>query len=285
MINVAFVLYRQWGYDIFKNIVSNNSVKVKALVLSKDSSKQIKLDPKYKAKTYKIDPKDSDLLFKILKENDIRFVFFYSWSFILPKKIYKNFICLCIHPSPLPKYRGGTPIQNQLLANEKKSAVTVFKMDESVDGGDIYRQAPISLSGDINDIFERMVSVGTKITKNFIIDALRDNVKFKPQKNISKYSVNKRRTPSQSKINFDGLPKIKFEYLYNLVRGLLDPYPNAYVQTKDTKILIRRIKRSKTLPGAYFLLQKNLTLSSKKNLALKLKDGYALILDYRKEKT
>ena len=27
-----------------------------------------------------------------------------------------------LHPSPLPKYRGGSPIQNQIINGEKKSA-------------------------------------------------------------------------------------------------------------------------------------------------------------------
>ena len=45
-----------------------------------------------------------------------------------------------LHPSPLPKFRGGSPIQNQIIRGEKISAVTIFKINKIIDGGDIYFQ-------------------------------------------------------------------------------------------------------------------------------------------------
>ena len=45
-----------------------------------------------------------------------------------------------LHPSPLPKFRGGSPIQNQIIRGKKISAVTIFKINKIIDGGDIYFQ-------------------------------------------------------------------------------------------------------------------------------------------------
>ena len=45
-----------------------------------------------------------------------------------------------LHPSPLPKYRGGSPIQNQIINGESKSAVTLFKINNKIDQGDIIYQ-------------------------------------------------------------------------------------------------------------------------------------------------
>ena len=42
-----------------------------------------------------------------------------------------------LHPSPLPKFRGGSPIQNQIIRNKKKSMVTIFRINNILDGGDI----------------------------------------------------------------------------------------------------------------------------------------------------
>src|SRR5205814_2058318 len=151
----------------------------------------------------------------------IDLAFFYSWSFIVPKSIYDNYICLCLHPSPLPRYRGGSPIQNQLIAGEKKSAVTIFKMSKLIDGGDIYKQIPISLAGDINNIFSRMIKAGTSITKNILTDANRKDLKFISQKNVDKYPIYKRRSPKQSIFTLSELENMRYESLYNLVRGLL----------------------------------------------------------------
>ena len=100
---------------------------------------------------------------KILKVNpDI--ILFYGWSWIIKKKIFKNYDCFMLHPSPLPKYRGGSPIQNQIIRDEKNSAVTIFKINEIIDGGDIYFQKKILLTGSLSEIFERIIKEGTKGT-------------------------------------------------------------------------------------------------------------------------
>lgn len=46
-----------------------------------------------------------------------------------------------IHPSLLPKYRGPSPLQSQIIADEKDLGVTVIKMDNEVDHGAILNTA------------------------------------------------------------------------------------------------------------------------------------------------
>ena len=70
-----------------------------------------------------------------------------------------------LHPSPLPKYRGGSPIQNQIINGEKNSAVTLFKMTRNLDDGDIYKQIPFSLKGSLDDIFNRIIKLGYWLLK------------------------------------------------------------------------------------------------------------------------
>ena len=45
-------------------------------------------------------------------------VLFYGWSWKVSEKLINKFDCLMLHPSPLPKYRGGSPIQNQIRSCE-----------------------------------------------------------------------------------------------------------------------------------------------------------------------
>mgnify|MGYP003640641550 FL=1 len=49
-------------------------------------------------------------------------IFFIGWSWIIPTVIVEKFNCICMHPSPLPKYRGGSPLQNQIINGERLSA-------------------------------------------------------------------------------------------------------------------------------------------------------------------
>ncbi len=47
---------------------------------------------------------------------------------------------LNIHPSMLPKYRGPSPIQSMILANEPETGVTIMQLDEEMDHGPIVKQ-------------------------------------------------------------------------------------------------------------------------------------------------
>lgn len=58
---------------------------------------------------------------------------------------------LCIHPSLLPRYRGASPIERTLINGDDRGGVTVFKINDRVDAGEIIRQK--SLTVDYNDDF------------------------------------------------------------------------------------------------------------------------------------
>lgn len=157
-------------------------------------------------------------------------ILWYGWSKIIPKALLKKYYSVMLHPSPLPLYRGGSPIQNQIINGEEVSAVTLFKMDEGIDTGDIISQVPLSLKGDLQEIFARIVQLGTNQTRKMITDF--PNLKLKKQDNSISSSF-KRRTPSQSEITFEELSRSNAKDIYNKIRALQDPYPNAFLRFKD----------------------------------------------------
>lgn len=87
-----------------------------------------------------------------------------SYGKILPKKLIDipKKGTLNVHPSMLPKCRGATPLQSLILRDEPENAgVTIIKMDEEVDHGDIVAQSKIHLdewpitTGEIMEISAR----------------------------------------------------------------------------------------------------------------------------------
>ena len=84
-------------------------------------------------------------------KNDI--IFFLGWSWIVSEDVIKKHKCICLHPSPLPKYRGGSPIQHQIINGESLSAVTFFRMTDKLDAGVILYKEYFSLKGNLKDIF------------------------------------------------------------------------------------------------------------------------------------
>lgn len=201
--------YRDWSYDIFKNTE-----------LTFDGQKEI----------IYIDDKES--LDLVIDKYNPEMIFFVGWSWIVEKEIIEKYNCICLHASKLPKYRGGSSIQHQLINGDKTSAVTLFNMTTKLDAGDILFQEDFSLDGNLIDIFRRIVSVGSCGVSNVI----EGNYRIRKQDD-SESTYYKRRTPDMSEITPEELSHMDAEYLYNKIRMLQDPYPNAFIRTRDGKKL------------------------------------------------
>jgi len=160
-------------------------------------------------------------------------VLFYGWSWLIPANILQHHTCIMLHPSPLPLYRGGSPIQNQIILGETSSQVTLFVMTNELDAGDIVGQCDLSLTGDLNEIFKRMEDAGVELTCNLFDNGLK---RIPQDHSVATYC--KRRTPCDSEITADELANKPAEYLYNKIRMLADPYPNAYILAADGKKLM-----------------------------------------------
>lgn len=65
-----------------------------------------------------------------------------SFTLFLPKQVLQapRFNSLCFHPSLLPRYRGGSALQWQILEGEASTGATVFQLDAGVDTGPIVVQ-------------------------------------------------------------------------------------------------------------------------------------------------
>ena len=160
-------------------------------------------------------------------------VLFYGWSWLVPTDLLERHTCLMLHPSPLPRYRGGSPIQNQIIAGETYSKVTLFIMTDALDAGDIVGQSDLSLIGTIDEIFKRIEDEGVELTRHIFENGLQ-----REQQDHSEATFCKRRKPSESEITAEELATKPAEYLYNKIRMLADPYPNAYIIAADGKKLI-----------------------------------------------
>ena len=82
-----------------------------------------------------------------------KIIFFIFWSEYIPKEIYEKFLCIQFHTSDLPKFRGGSPIQNQIINKVYKSKISAFKVNSKLDSGDICLKRKIELKGSAKQIF------------------------------------------------------------------------------------------------------------------------------------
>jgi len=165
-----------------------------------------------------------------VKKLNPEFIFFPDWSWIIPKKITDNYKCVCLHESNLPKFRGGSPLQNQIIRGITKTKTTAFFMSNGIDEGDIILQKNLSLKGKIEDIFLRMIENDFKI----ITKIISGKYTVKKQKGIP--TLFKRRKPEESELKNLNFSK---KYLYDFIRMLEDPYPNAFIKLGKRKIIFK----------------------------------------------
>lgn len=207
---ILFCGYRDWAMEVFE-----------------------KIKYKYHFANFTFDLVKNDEEFNKLNHSDYELILFIGWSWIIKPEIVKNNICICAHPSPLPKYRGGSPLQHQIINGEKDSALTLFIMNDKIDAGPIVTQVPFSLEGELQDVVRRMKESTIYAIRLLIYTYLLDNrVPADPQDESQK-TYFKRRTPEQSEITIEEIQNSTPEQLYNKIRALQDPYPNAFIRCKN----------------------------------------------------
>lgn len=72
---------------------------------------------------------------------------------------------LNVHPSLLPKYRGAAPVAWALLRGEKETGVTIIRMTEEVDGGEILAQEAVPIGDDetAGELEARLALLGARL--------------------------------------------------------------------------------------------------------------------------
>ena len=146
-----------------------------------------------------------------------------------------------IHASLLPKYRGASPIQYALLNGDKETGITIIRMDETLDGGDIILQKEIKI--DSNDYIENLSSKLSLLGSEAIIESLNmqesKRIDFKKQDN-NNVSYAPKIKKEDGLINWS---KKSYE-IVNQIRAL-SPWPSAYTRFNNKILKILQADTSK----------------------------------------
>lgn len=105
-----------------------------------------------------------------LKALNTDFFIVVAYGKILPKSILDlpKFGSYNLHFSLLPNYRGASPVQSAILAGETLSGITIFRLTEGLDEGDIFLQTKVSIKGKYADeVFSAMQEVAKEGFQKF----------------------------------------------------------------------------------------------------------------------
>jgi methionyl-tRNA formyltransferase len=116
-------------------------------------------------------------------DGGLDFIVVADYGVILPKTALEipKIAPLNIHQSLLPKYRGTSPAPAAILAGDKKTGVTIIKMVEAVDAGDILAQEEYEMTPaeTTNSLLTKLNQLGSQLVCKVIENY--DDIKPKPQ--------------------------------------------------------------------------------------------------------
>jgi len=199
-----------------------------------------------------------------LREHQIDWLFIIGWSQIAKKEVLEapTYGCIGMHPTLLPVGRGRAAIPWAIIKGLDKTGVTMFKLDEGVDTGDIIGQGVISLGKDTtaNELYKKVNDMHINLIAKHWNDIVNNNI-ILTQQNEMDATEWPGRKPGDGEI----LNSMTMDEADKLVRAVTHPYPGAFYNDGENTI---RIWSAQT---------------SINEGEINLSDGYMIPIDYEIE--
>ncbi|HIY19243.1 MAG TPA: methionyl-tRNA formyltransferase [Candidatus Blautia avistercoris] len=156
---------------------------------------------------------------------------------IIPREILElpPYGCLNIHASLLPKYRGAAPIQWAVIDGEKESGVTIMKMNEGLDTGDMITKKVVPLEKEETggSLFEKLSEAGAGLLTETLKSLEAGEAVYEKQPKESPTPYAKMISKEMGRIDWSRDAK----EIERLVRGM-NPWPSAYTYYKGKTVKI-----------------------------------------------
>lgn len=161
-----------------------------------------------------------------------------AYGLILPQAVIEAFPlgCINIHGSLLPRWRGAAPIQRAIEAGDNESGITIMKVVEKLDAGDMLLKGlvPITAETTGETLHDAMAGLGAEL----IVKALDNwqNLHAEPQdERLVTYAA--KIDKAESRLDFS----MPAEVLERKIRAF-NPYPAVYFEYGDERYKILRAK-------------------------------------------
>lgn len=142
-----------------------------------------------------------------------------------------------MHPTPLPRFRGRAAIPWQVILGVSESAVSLFRITEGMDDGDILWQEPYYIEPD-DYAFDVHMKVYESLGKaiGHLLNGLSKEIINPAQQDHSKATYLLVRREEDGQIDW----KEPIEKIYSLIRGASKPYPGAFSYYEGKKVIFNR---------------------------------------------
>lgn len=142
--------------------------------------------------------------------------------------------CLNVHPSLLPKYRGGAPMHYVLLNGDSVTGTSLMEMVHEMDAGKVYAQKEIEIGED--ETLQELESHLKKLSVEMVLESLPAYIRGElpgVEQDASRVSFSHNISKEMECVSFE---KEELRELYNHIRALIDwPVPYGILDGKRIK--------------------------------------------------
>jgi len=186
-----------------------------------------------------------------------------AYGQIIPKVFLSTtrFGFINIHASLLPKWRGAAPIQRAIMNEDKKTGVSIMKIEEKLDSGPILVSKELKLNQNEThgEIEKKISEIGAKLLIESLKNIKNDNLKFIDQVH-SKATYAKKIGKSETKINWN----LDANKVLAHIHGL-SPNPGAWFKYENERFKVLKAKISTENGKSSSVINENLTVACKTN--------------------
>ena len=186
------------------------------------------------------------------------------------------------HCTDLPKYRGGASSSWMLMSNYRKAAITIFKMDQGIDSGDLILKKEFQFPGYLSspkEYSEYTESLLIKTLKKFIRNFIKKDRKyvFKKQDPEKSTYFPRLSTELHSWINWNW----SCYEIISFVKAFGEPYGGAQTRISNSPEKIIKIKSMKLYKkdGSFHPFKNGLIYRIRENKVYVASSPYAFVIN------
>jgi methionyl-tRNA formyltransferase len=172
----------------------------------------------------------------LIKKENPDIVIAVAYGMILTKEIVDNYLCLNVHASLLPKYRGPSPIQAAILSGDNEAGTSIMVLDEKMDTGPVITKEHLIIKNthNVGMLFDELAKLGSVLLVNTLVmlRGKRDKVEVSYQDD-SAATYTKKITKQDALIDFSKPPGIVCRQI-----KAMNPWPGAYLEKNGLIIKI-----------------------------------------------
>ncbi len=211
---ILFLAYRQWALEVLPSVKKHP--RVERVTLCKSTQEML----------------------EELKGNSYDMILFCGWSEEPVREVVERIPTFTAHCAADDKYSPGTPLQNQIndgIRFTKHRLVRVGYPELSL--RQYSHEVDLDISGSTEDIFLQLKATCIMLFNMFLYAYPKVEWREWPESKGHR----QKRTPRDSMLRPDDFSTMNTRQLYDFMRGLEAPYPNAYLEDDIGRLYFEKV--------------------------------------------